>query len=98
MRPERGTAARFVRGGVAGLPQTAAFAGIRSARPWVPMAPERIRRGESREPLDAPEQVLRRLVLLQFPPGIEATFRRQQLLATGLFRHVDELPRERHSA
>jgi subtilisin family serine protease len=98
LRPERGSATRFTRGGSSALPSNAAFEGIRGATPWLPMAPERIRRGVPREPVDAPEQVLRRLVLLRFPGSTNAAERRQRLIASGWFNHVESFVPGRQTA
>lgn len=52
------------------------------------MAPERVRRGETPLPADASASILRRQVLLSFPPGLNAAERLRQLEATGLFERV----------
>jgi subtilisin family serine protease len=83
---------------VSALPSNAAFEGIRGATPWLPMAPERIRRGVPREPFDAPEQVLRRLVLLRFPGSTNAAERRQRLIASGWFNRVEPFVPGRQTA
>ena len=56
------------------------------------MAPERVRRGQTPLPADAPASFLRRQVLLSFPPEVDASQRQRLLEATGLFRRVAPVP------
>jgi hypothetical protein len=60
--------------------------------PLLQMAPERVRRGETPLPADAPASILRRQVLLSFPPGLNSAERLRQLEATALFRRVALVP------
>lgn len=56
------------------------------------MAPERVRRGQTPLPTDAPASILRRQVLLSFPLGLNTAERQRQLEATVLFRRVALVP------
>jgi hypothetical protein len=59
--------------------------------PLLPMAPERVRRGQTPLPADAPASILRRQVLLSFPPEVDGSQRQRLLEATGLFQRVAQI-------
>jgi subtilisin family serine protease len=69
-----------------------AFEGLRRARPLSAIAPARVRQGQGPAATDDAEAILRRRVVLSFPPGIDASARQRQLEASGLFRQVVRLP------
>jgi subtilisin family serine protease len=88
LRPERGGSARLARE-VREVPAiTSLFAGaqqVSPARLWIPE--RRLSRVEALRP-DRPEAILRRLVMVRYPAGVDLEAQRQRLAASGLFSRV----------
>lgn len=88
IKPEFGSAARFARRGIIGLPAAAVFRQVEQVKPAVPMAPERLRPGVPPLSAEHPESRLRQAVVLRLRAGTAVETAVNQLQATGLFRDV----------